>query len=165
MEESTEERKDIIMSLDIGVNYIGITILYNDNSQYGQILELTHVAPRIPNKVKGIEALFMKKQIFKDEFLQKWKNKGITRVVIEAPMITLHNQELCTTLLQYTGMISDCIYNVLKIVPEYISSYDARKYSFPEFMSIRKFGKDGKSYEKNKIINSIKNKQFVLFGS
>ena len=25
--------------------------------------------------------------------------------------------------------------------------------------SIRKFGKDGKSYEKNKIINSIKNKQ------
>ena len=59
--ENTEKEKDIIMSLDIGVNYIGITILYNDNSQYGQIIELTHVAPRIPNKVKGIEALFMKK--------------------------------------------------------------------------------------------------------
>lgn len=164
MEESTEERKDIIMSLDIGVNYIGITILYNDNSQYGQILELTHVAPRIPNKVKGIEALFMKKQIFKDEFLQKWKNKGITRVVIEAPMITLHNQELCTTLLQYTGMISDCIYEILGVVPNFISSYDARQYAFPELMGVRKYNQHGELYNQDKILNNLYKTNLVLFG-
>ncbi|KAA6368939.1 MAG: hypothetical protein EZS28_035534, partial [Streblomastix strix] len=29
-------------------------------------------------------------------------------------------------------MISDSIYRYLHIVPQYISSYDARKFSFPE---------------------------------
>ena len=62
-------------------------------------------------------------------------------------------------------MISDCIYNILGIVPEYISSYDARKYSFPELMAIRKYGKDGKQYDYKKILNEIKNNKFVLFGS
>ena len=62
-------------------------------------------------------------------------------------------------------MISDCIYNNLGIVPVYISSYDARKYSFPELMAIRKYGKDGKQYDYKKIMNEIKNNKLVLFGS
>ena len=62
-------------------------------------------------------------------------------------------------------MISDCIYNILGVVPEYISSYDARKYSFPELMAIRKYGKDGKQYEYRKIFNEIKDSKLVLFGS
>lgn len=164
MEIENNNTNDIIMSLDIGVNYIGITILYNDNSQYGQIIELTHVSPRVPNKVKGIEALFIKKNIFKTEFLEKWKNKGITRVVIEAPMITLHNQELCTTLLQYTGMISDCVYEVLGVIPNFISSYDARQYAFPELMGVRKFDKYGNIYKQEKILSNLNKSNLVLFG-
>ena len=55
------------------------------------------------------------------------------------------------------------VYNV-GIVPEYISSYDARKFSFPEFMAIRKFGKNGKPYEKKQNIICNQKNQFVLFG-
>jgi hypothetical protein len=62
-------------------------------------------------------------------------------------------------------MVSDCIYNTLGVVPEYISSYDARKYAFPDLMAIRKYGKDGNQYEYKKIMNEITNNKFVLFGS
>lgn len=160
-----DNKPNLVMGLDISTTCIGVCVLEDDGSEYGKILELTHVNPKIPNRFKGIESLFIKKKIFNNEFLRKWKDVGIKRVIIESPLLRSNNVNTVGTLLQFNGMISDCIYNVLKIVPEYISSYDARKYSFPEFMSIRKFGKDGKSYEKNKIINSIKNKQFVLFGS
>ena len=62
-------------------------------------------------------------------------------------------------------MISDCIYNELNIVPTYISSYEARQYSFPELMAIRKYGKDENIYNQKKILKSIKDGNFVLFGS
>ena len=158
--------KNIIMGLDISTTCIGVCLLeYNNNSKYGKILELTHVNPKVSKKIKGIESLFIKKQIFHDEFLSKWKDKGIKRVIIESPLLQSNNVNTVGTLLQFNGMISDCIYNVLNIVPDYISSYDARKFSFPELLAIRKFGKNGQIYEKNKILNSIKKNQFVLFGS
>jgi hypothetical protein len=40
-------------------------------------------------------------------------------------------------------MISKSVFDTLGVVPDFISSYDARKYSFPELMSVRKFKKDG----------------------
>lgn len=160
-----DNKPKLVMGLDISTTCIGVCILEDDGSEYGKILELTHVNPKIPNRFKGIESLFIKKKIFNNEFLRKWKDIGISKVIIESPLLRSNNVNTVGTLLQFNGMISDCVYNVLKIVPEYISSYDARKYSFPEFMSIRKFGKNGNSYEKNKIINSVKNNQFVLFGS
>ena len=61
-------------------------------------------------------------------------------------------------------MISDCVYNTLDIVPEYISSYEARQYSFPELMSIRKDGKNEQQYPTAKIIKEIKDNKLVLFG-
>lgn len=160
-----DNKPKLVMGLDISTTCIGVCVLEDDGSEYGKILELTHVNPKIPNRFKGIESLFIKKKIFNNEFLRKWKDVGISRVIIESPLLRSNNVNTVSTLLQFNGMISDCVYNVLKIVPEYISSYDARKYSFPEFMTIRKFGKDGKPYEKNKIINAVNNNQFVLFGS
>lgn len=165
-ENKKEDNKPkLIMGLDISTTCIGVCVLEDDGSEYGKILELTHVNPKIPNRFKGIESLFIKKKIFNNEFLRKWKDVGIDRVIIESPLLRSNNVNTVSTLLQFNGMISDCVYNVLKIIPEYISSYDARKYSFPEFMTIRKFGKDGKAYEKKKIINAVNNNQFVLFGS
>lgn len=61
-------------------------------------------------------------------------------------------------------MISDSVYRILGIVPEYISSYDARKYAFPELMAIRKFNKKGEEYSKDKILTAIKKNKLVLFG-
>lgn len=158
-------KKDIIMSLDISTSCIGITILENDGSEFGKIIEMTHVNPKVSNKIKGIESLFIKKRIFKEEFLEKWKNFGITKVVIEAPLLTSNNSETCATLLRFNGMISDCIYETLNIVPNYISSYDARKYSFPDLLSIRKYTIKGELVSKDKIISNLKKSKLVLFGS
>ena len=159
-----KEGRKIILGLDVSTQTIGVTLLLDDGSDYGKIIELTHISPKVPSKIKGIEQLFLKKRIF-EGFISKFKDIGIDEAVIEEPLLRSNNINTCGTLLRFNGMISDCIYNILGIVPEYISSYDARKYSFPELMAIRKYGKDGKQYEYKKIFNEIANNKFVLFGS
>lgn len=158
------DNKRILLGLDVSTQTIGICLLEDDESDYGKIIELTHVNPKTPTKVKGIEQLFLKKKIF-EEFLVKYKDFGIDEVIIEEPLMRSNNVLTVTTLLRFNGMVSDCIYNILGIVPQYISSYDAREYSFPELMSIRKYGKDEKQYDFKKIEKEIKDCKVVLFGA
>lgn len=153
----------VLMGLDVSTQTIGVCILIDDGSEYGKVAELTHINPKVSNKIKGIEQLFLKKKIF-EEFILKYKDFGIDEVVIEEPLLRSNNVNTVSTLLRFNGMVSDCVYNVLGIVPEYISSYDAREYSFPELMSIRKYGKDEKQYPYNKILKEIKDCKLVLFG-
>lgn len=153
----------IAMGLDVSTSTIGVCIVLDDGSDYGKILELTHISPKIPSKIKGIESLFIKKKIF-EEFIVKFKDFGIDEVVIEEPLLRSNNVNTVGTLLRFNGMISDCVYNILGIVPHYISSYDARKYSFPTLMSIRKYGKDEKQYDYKKIKKEIQQCKMVLFG-
>lgn len=157
------EGKRIVMALDVSTATIGVCILLDDGSKYGKIIELTHVSPKISNKIKGIESLFLKKRIF-SSFLEKYKDIGIDSVVIEEPLLSSNNVYTCATLLRFNGMVSDSIYDMLGIVPEYISSHDAREYAFPDLMAIRKYAKDGTEYPYNKIIKSIEKANFVLFG-
>lgn len=157
---------EIIMGLDISTTCIGVCLMtYDKSNSYGKIIELTHVSPKIDKNIKGIEALFLKKKIFNDEFLSKWKDKGVRRVIIESPLLQSNNVNTVGILLQFNGMISDCVYNTLNIVPEYISSYEARKFSFPELMAIRKFNKKGEIYKTNKILSDAKKNNLTLFGS
>lgn len=158
-----KEGKKIYLGLDVSTQCIGICILIDDGSEYGKIVELTHISPKVSTKIKGIEQLFLKKKIF-EEFLIKYKDFGIDHVVIEEPLLRSNNVNTVSTLLRFNGMVSDCVYNILGIVPQYISSYDAREYSFPELMSIRKYGKDEKQYEFSKIYKEIKDCKLVLFG-
>lgn len=153
----------IYLGLDISTACIGISILIDDGSEYGKIVELTHINPKVSPKIKGIEQLFLKKKIF-EEFLVKYKDFGIDEVIIEEPLLRSNNVNTVSTLLRFNGMVSDCVYNILGIVPKYISSYDAREYSFPELMSIRKYGKDEKQYDYSKIHKEIKDCKLVLFG-
>lgn len=153
----------IAMGLDVSTSTIGVCIVLDDGSDYGKILELTHISPKISSKIKGIESLFIKKKIF-EEFIVKFKEFGIDEVVIEEPLLRSNNVNTVGTLLRFNGMISDCVYNILGIVPHYISSYDARKYSFPTLMSIRKYGKDEKQYDYKKIKKEIQQCKMVLFG-
>ena len=155
--------KRIILGLDISTTTIGICLLEDDGSEYGKIVELTHINPKVSSKIKGIEQLFLKKKIF-EEFLVKYKDFGIDNVVIEEPLLRSNNVNTVSTLLRFNGMVSDCIYDTLGIVPQYISSYDAREYSFPELMSIRKYGKDEKQYPYSKIKKEIRDCKLVLFG-
>lgn len=153
----------IAMGLDISTACIGVCILIDDGSDYGKIAELTHINPKVPSKIKGIEQLFLKKKIF-EEFILKYKDFGIDEVIIEEPLLRSNNVNTVSTLLRFNGMVSDCVYNVLGIVPVYISSYNAREYSFPELMSIRKYGKDEKQYPSKKILKEIEDCKLVLFG-
>lgn len=153
----------ILLGLDVSTQTIGICLLEDNDTEYGKILELTHINPKISPKIKGIEQLFLKKKIF-EEFLIKYKDFGIDHVIIEEPLLRSNNVNTVSTLLRFNGMISDCVYNILGIVPQYISSYDAREYSFPELMSIRKYGKDEEQYVYSKIYKEIKDCKLVLFG-
>ena len=162
--ENIEEKDELVLAFDVSTTTIGVALILDDKSRYGKIIELTHISPSVPKKIKGIEQLFLKKRIF-EEFIQKYKKYNIKSVVIEEPLLRSNNLNTASTLLRFNGIISDCVYNELGIVPVYISSYDARKYSFPELMAIRKFGKDEKQYEAKKIEKAIKDSKFVLFGS
>lgn len=155
----------LILGLDVSTTCIGCCLMIDDGTDYGKIVSLTHVVPKVSSKIKGIESLFIKKRIFNDEFLSNWKGKGISEVVIEEPLLRSNNVETCGTLLRFNGMISDCVYTELGIVPEYISSYDARKYSFPQLMSIRKYNKQGVQYPYKKIMKEIQSSSLVLFGA
>lgn len=153
----------IVMGLDVSTKTIGVCVLLNDSTNYKKIIELTHISPKIKEKVENIEELCLKKRIFQD-FIQQFKESSVDEVIIEEPLLSSNNSLTVATLLRFNGMISDCIYSEFGIVPKYISSYNARKYSFPELMAIRKYNKKGETYDKNKIIKSIKESHLVLFG-
>lgn len=123
---------------------------------------LTHITPKVkPNPKDNIELLIKKAQIFQFEFLEKYSDIDITRVIIEEPLVRSNNVNTVATLLRFNGMICRSVYEVLNIVPEFISSYDSRKFAFPELMEIRKTNKKGETYSEK----DMDKKQPVLFGS
>lgn len=160
-----EERDEIILALDVSTKTIGVTLLLNDKSEYGKVIEVTHVRPKIPTKVKGTAALVQKKLIF-DEFIKKYTKYKIDHIIIEEPlMASTKSLETVAVLLKFNGMITSSMYETFGIVPEYISSYDARKYAFPSLLAVRKRNKSGDMYPYKKIMSDIKKGRHVLFGS
>jgi len=153
----------IIMGLDVSTKTVGITIAKVTDLDKVSVIQVTHLRPKIPTKVKGTEALFMKSAIMAEE-LRKYKSYNITDVVIEEPLIGSNNAETAAILLRYNGMISQSVYDILGVVPEFISSYDARKFGFPQLMAVRKFNKRGESYDPKKIEKALKKEELVLFG-
>lgn len=162
MDQVLEKKNRVFLGLDISTKTVGVTIASETDGDL-KIMQVTHLRPKIPTKIKGIEALFMKSSIITEE-LNKYKSYGITNVVIEEPLVGSNNSETVATLLRYNGMISQSVYNVLGVVPEFISSYDARKYACPHLMAVRKFNKKGEVYPLTKVRRSIKKNELVLFG-
>lgn len=156
----------VILGLDISTACIGACLVTDDgNSDLPKIEILTHKTPKVPKKVKGIEALFIRKQIFEDEFIKTLTGYGITDVVIEEPLLSSNNVNTVATLLRFNGMIAESVYRILGVVPNFISSYDARTYSFPELVALRKFNKKGEEYSLSHVKKAIKDNHIVLFGA
>lgn len=155
----------MVLGLDVSTACIGVSIVLDKGAGTPEVLSITHVSPKVSSKIKGIEGLFLKKKIFRDEFLINLTGSGITDVVIEEPLLSSNNVNTVATLLRFNGMISDAIYEVLGIVPKFISSYDAREYSFPALTAIRKYNKKGEEYSLQHIKDAIKKNHLVLFGS
>lgn len=158
-----EKNIRIILGIDISTACLGVSLARYDGTNV-EILKISHVKPKISRKIKGTESLFMKTKQFKEQFIEKYKDLGLTDIIIEEPLPNSQNNNTVTTLLRFNGMISQSIYEATGVVPKYISSYDARKYAFPELMSVRKFNKKGERYNEKKIKNALKNNELVLYG-
>lgn len=163
--ELNSDNLDIILGLDVSTSCIGCCVYLNTDNEYGEIIELTHIVPKIKSKENTTEELFIKKEMFEKDFLEKWKDKGITKVVIEEPLLSSNNINTVATLLRFNGMISESVYKVLGISPFYISSYSARKYAFPDLMSVRKYNKKGELYNEKHIMEEISKNSVSLFAS
>lgn len=145
-----------IMGLDVSTKTIGISLFEAD----GKLLELTHITPKIkPRPESKLEELFKKVDAF-ERLLTRYIELDIERVVIEEPLLNSNNVYTVGTLLRFNGMISKVVSEVLNVIPEFISSYDARAYAFPELLQIRTHDKKGNPYTEKQ----IKAKKPVLFG-
>lgn len=143
------EENKLILGLDVSSKTIGIS-LFKDLGDKGELMHLQHVSPNIkPKPTNKTEELFLKAELFEKEYLNKLAldYKGqINRVVIEAPLLRSINVNTIEILIRFNALISNSVYKLLGVVPEYISSYDARAYGFPELMQIRKLNKKNELY-------------------
>lgn len=146
------------MALDISTKTIGIAIFdLNDN----KLWELTHITPIIKPKPKNkLQEMFRKVDAF-EKLLTRYIELDIEHVVIEEPLLGSNNIRTVATLLKYNGMISKVTEEVLGVIPEFISSYEARAKAFPVLMQKRTHNKKGEPYPQNKIEGS----KPVLFGA
>jgi hypothetical protein len=127
-----------ILGLDVSTKTIGWA-LFDLSSK--DLLELTHISPR-PKPVSDnkIEEMILKSELFKKK-LEEYKGLGIVRVVIEEPLLNSNNAYTIGTLLRYNTLITKQVYDVLGIVPDYVSTYESRKQAFPEIVQKNEKGK------------------------
>lgn len=159
----------IILGLDISTTCTGVSIvLVNEKEEITPIV-VTHLRQKAPTKIKGIESLFLKCNMFidkLDEIIHTNKLDGIiTDVVIEEPLISSNNKYTVATLLRYNGMVAYRVYNLIGVVPKFISSADARMFGVPSLMAVRQFNKKGDAYAKTKIMHAVKHSELVMFGA
>lgn len=142
MKKSLKESPKVL-GLDVSTKTIGWALF---DLQTKQLLELTHISPvPKPKEDDKIKELLLKSSMFRTK-LEQYKNLGITKVIIEEPLLNSNNVYTIGTLLRYNTLITKEIYDVLGIVPDFISTYNSRKNAFPELVQ---------KNDKNK---------FVLFG-
>jgi hypothetical protein len=141
--KQTLKQNPKVLGLDVSTRTIGCALF---DIQTQQLLELTHVSPvPKPKEENKIKELLLKSEIFRAK-LNEYKNLGITKVIIEEPLLNSNNVYTISVLMRYNTLICKEVYDILGIVPEFISTYNSRKNAFPELV------------QKNN-----KNK-FVLFG-
>jgi len=128
-----------ILGLDVSTKTTGFA-LFDINSS--KLLELTHFSPKIkPQPESKIEEMLKKADAFK-KHLENYKDIGITEIVIEEPLLNSNNIYTVGTLLRYNTMILKCCYDMLGIIPTFISTYNARKFAFPSLVGKNDKGKN-----------------------
>jgi len=137
---SKDDLKDspMVLGLDISTKTIGWA-LFDLKTQ--QLLELTHVSPNIkPKPDDKMEEMMYKVDAFEDK-LKNYVGLGIKKIIIEEPLLNSNNVWTVGTLLRYNSMISRSIYKILGITPNYISTYNSRKFAWPELVKENNNGK------------------------
>ena len=133
---STDSPK--ILGLDVSTKTIGWA-LFDKNTK--SLLELTHISPVPKPKVEDkIEELILKSHIFKNK-LNSYVGLGIDTVIIEEPLLNSNNIWTVGTLMRYNTLICNQIYEILGVVPKFISTYNSRKFAFPHLVQQNDKGK------------------------
>jgi hypothetical protein len=132
------ENRPKVLGLDVSTKTIGWALF---DMQTKELLELTHVSPvPKPKKDNKIEELIEKALIFRAK-LERYKDLGITKVIIEEPLLNSNNINTVGVLMRYNTLITKEIYDCFGIVPDFISTYNSRKYAFPELVKPNDKGK------------------------
>jgi hypothetical protein len=128
-----------VLGLDVSTKTIGIA-LFDTNSEH--LLELTHLSPVPKSEMSSkIEELMIKSNLFKLK-LEEYKNIGITKVIIEEPLLTSNNVNTVGILIRFNTLVCKEVFDVLNIIPEFISTYNARKFAYPELTNKNEKGKE-----------------------
>jgi hypothetical protein len=127
-----------VLGLDVSTKTIGWSLFDIQNKE---LLELTHVSPIPKPKVEDkIEELILKSNIFRQK-LEQYANMGITHVVIEEPLLNSNNVYTVGTLMRFNTLVCKEVYDILGVVPQFISTYNSRKFAFPELVQENDKGK------------------------
>jgi hypothetical protein len=127
-----------VLGLDVSTKTIGWALF---DIKSGSLLELTHISPvPKPKEESKIKELLLKSDIFKTK-LEQYTGLGITKVIIEEPLLNSNNIRTVQTLMRFNSFVCKVIYDTLGIIPEFISTYDSRKYAFPELVQLNDKGK------------------------
>ena len=127
-----------VLGLDVSTRTIGIALFDIQNKE---LLELTHISPTPKPKVEDkIEELMLKSNIFKQK-LQEYVDMGITHVVIEEPLLNSNNVYTVGTLMRFNTLVCKDVYDILGVVPKFISNNNSRKYAFPHLVQNNDKGK------------------------
>lgn len=127
-----------VLGLDVSTKTIGWALF---DIETKNLLELTHVSPRPKATTEHkIEELILKSGVFRNK-LNNYVGLGIERVVIEEPLLNSNNIWTVGTLMRYNTLICKEIYDVLKVIPEFISTYNSRKFAFPHLIKKNDKGK------------------------
>jgi RNase H-fold protein (predicted Holliday junction resolvase) len=127
-----------ILGLDVSTKTIGWA-LFDYTSK--ELLELTHFSPKLkPIPESKTEQLLLKSDSFR-EVVEKYRGVGITKVIIEEPLLNSNNIFTVSILMRYNAFIMKIIHDVLGVIPELISTYDSRKFAFPSLFVENKKGK------------------------
>ena len=130
-----------VLGLDVSTRTIGWALF---DIQSKELLELTHISPRPKSKENQdnskIKELLLKAEVFKSKLIE-YKNLGIVRVIIEEPLLNSNNINTVQVLMRFNSFICKEIYDILGIVPEFISTYNSRKFAFPELVQQNDKGK------------------------
>lgn len=127
-----------VLGLDVSTKTVGVALFDIQNKE---LLELTHVSPVPKPKVEDkIEELMLKSNIFKQK-LMEYVGMGVKYVVIEEPLLNSNNVYTVGTLLRFNTLVCKEVYDILGVVPQFISTYNSRKFAFPELVQENDKGK------------------------
>jgi RNase H-fold protein (predicted Holliday junction resolvase) len=138
MVKNIKKESPKVLGLDVSTKTIGMALF---DIQTKNLLELSHVSPVPKPKVESkIEELILKSNIFRKK-LEEYVGMGVTHVVIEEPLLNSNNVYTVGTLMRFNTLVCKEVYDVLGVIPEFMSTYNSRKFAFPEFVKENDKGK------------------------